>query len=310
MMHRISLIVATKDRPDDLRTLFHSLRGQTAPPHEIVVVDSSIEPVEPVTLEFPDLNIRYLKHWPPSAAAQRNAGIAACDSEATLIGFADDDTTFEPNAFAVMLDFWRHAEPDILGAAFNIRNYPQRAKSPLKHSFLAEKLGLYSSTPGEVSRSGWQTVINELPETRDVKWLPSTASIFRRTVPNSITFDEFFETYSYLEDLDFSVSVGRAGRLAVVAEAGFFHLPSAAGRVSARQFGRFEIRNRLYFVRKHQLSLSRCYLGLLIRMTQSILGGMRSLDLTLWDRALGNAAELVITLASPTGEVVGRSTAI
>jgi GT2 family glycosyltransferase len=129
-------------------------------------------------------------------------------------------------------------------------------------------------------------------------------------VPNSITFDEFFETYSYLEDLDFSVSVGRAGRLAVVAEAGFFHFPSAAGRVSARQFGRFEIRNRLYFVRKHQLSLSRCYLGLLIRMTQSILGGMRSLDLTLWDRALGNAAELVITLASPTGEVVGRSTAI
>jgi glycosyltransferase involved in cell wall biosynthesis len=74
-MHRISLIVATKDRPDDLRKLLESLRRQTVQPAEIVVVDASREPVEPVLVEFPELTTLYLRHWPPSAAAQRNAGM-------------------------------------------------------------------------------------------------------------------------------------------------------------------------------------------------------------------------------------------
>jgi glycosyltransferase involved in cell wall biosynthesis len=174
-MHRISLIVATKDRPDDLRKLLESLRRQVVGPAEIVVVDASREPVELVMADYPELTTRYLRHWPPSAAAQRNAGIQACNPTATLIGFADDDTTFEPQAFANMLNFWKDAAPDILGAAFNIRNYPERGNAILKHSVLAERLGLYSPKSGSVSRSGWQTIIGEITETQFVDWLPSTA---------------------------------------------------------------------------------------------------------------------------------------
>ena len=79
--------------------------------------------MEPVLASFPELNLQYLRHWPPSAAAQRNAGVAACDSSATLIGFADDDTVFEAAAIENMLRFWDSASPDVLGASFNIRNY-------------------------------------------------------------------------------------------------------------------------------------------------------------------------------------------
>lgn len=74
MRNIISLIVATKDRPDDLRKLLESLRRQIIRPAEIVIVDASHEPVELVVAEFPELTTRYLRHWPPSAAAQRNAG--------------------------------------------------------------------------------------------------------------------------------------------------------------------------------------------------------------------------------------------
>lgn len=292
MSHTISLVVATKDRPQDLRTLLQSLRDQTAPPAQIVIVDASREAVAPVVEEFPQLNIRYLRHWPPSAAAQRNAGIQACDAAATLIGFADDDTTFEPIAFERMIHFWQSAPPDVLGAAFNIRNYPARGNSPLKHSRLAEWLGLYSPSPGTVSRSGWQTVSGELKETRFVEWLPSGASLFRREVFTAAVFDEAFESYSYLEDLDMSYTIGRRGRLAIVADAGFSHFPSAGGRVSARRFGRFEVKNRLHFVRKHGLSIGRCYLCLGIRMTMSACGGLIHCDRHLLARAGGNLEEL------------------
>lgn len=293
MKHRISLIVATKDRPDDLRRLLESLRCQTVCPAEIVVVDASREPVETVIAEFPELTTRYLRHWPPSASAQRNAGIRACSLSATLIGFADDDTTFEPNAFENMLNFWQSAESNVLGAAFNIRNYPRRGNEFLKHSALSEWLGLYSATPGSVSLSGWQTVIGELAETQFVDWLPSGAAIFRREVFVRNGFDEFFESYSYLEDLDFSYTISRMGKLAVVANAGFSHFPSPGGRVSARQFGRYEVRNRLYFVRKHKLSLGRCYLGLAVRMTMSVCNGIANRNLYLLSRTVGNMDELI-----------------
>ncbi|WP_263353003.1 glycosyltransferase family 2 protein [Acidicapsa acidisoli] len=288
MMHRISLVVATKDRPDDLRKLMESLRRLTIAPTEIVVVDASREPVEPVIAEFPELTTRYLRHWPPSASAQRNAGIRACEPSATLIGFVDDDTTFEPLAFANMLSFWRDAAPDILGAAFNLRNYPRRGSAILKHSVLAKQLGLYSARPGTVSLSGWQSMIGEIDETQFVDWIPSTAVIFRREVFSNNIFDEAFDSYSYLEDLDFTYSISRMGRLAVVANAGFSHFPSPGGRVSARQFGRFEVRNRIYFVRKHRLSLSRCYLGLAIRLVMSVCSGLLQRNTSLLERALGN----------------------
>jgi GT2 family glycosyltransferase len=292
MMHRISLIVATKDRPDDLRKLLESLRCQTVGPAEIVVVDASIVPVESVVAEFPELPTRYLRHWPPSAAAQRNAGIRACAPASMLIGFADDDTTFEQQAFANMLNFWKDAAPNILGAAFNFRNLPERGNSFLKQSSLAERLGLYSSKPGGVSLSGWQTVVGEVAETQFVEWLPSGASIFRREVLGRNIFDEYFESYSYLEDLDFSYTISRTGRLAIVANAGFSHFPSPEGRVSARQFGRYEVRNRLYFVRKHRLSLTRCYFGLTIRFMMSFCGGLLHKN-GLLSRALGNIEELM-----------------
>ena len=36
------------------------------------MVDSSLEPVESTAKHFPELNVRYLRHWPPSATGQRN----------------------------------------------------------------------------------------------------------------------------------------------------------------------------------------------------------------------------------------------
>lgn len=294
MMQGISLIVATKDRPDDLRRLLESLRSQTVGPAEIVIVDASREPVAALTAEFPDLTIRYLRHWPPSAAAQRNAGILACDPASSLIGFADDDTTFEPQAFENMLNFWRDAQPEVIGAAFNFRNSPQRGSSFLKHSNLAERLGLYSAKPGSVSLSGWHTVVGEVRETQFVEWLPSGASIFRREVFHESVFDEFFRGYSYLEDLDFSYSISRRGRLAIVANAGFSHFPSQEGRVSPRQFGRVEVRNRLYFVRKHNLSLARCYFGMVIRMGMSAYSALLHWDGDMFSRTIGNMEELIM----------------
>ena len=293
MAHRLSLVVATKDRPDDLHRMLTSLQNQAMAPAEIIVVDGSSDPVESILKQFPVLPLRYLRHLLPSAAAQRNAGIQACSPDATLIGFSDDDILFEPKAFEFMMRFWDKTPPDTLGAAFNLRNYPQRGPSFFKTSRLAEALGFYSHEPGKVSRSGWQTVIPGLAQNQFVDWLPTTAVTFRKEAFQVSLFDDFFESYSYLEDLDLSYSMSRVGRLAVVAEAGYSHFPSPSGRVTSFQFGRYEVRNRLHFVRKHNLSLSLCYLGLAIRLAMSIGNGIVGMDRSQLKRALGNVIELL-----------------
>lgn len=309
-MHRISLIVATKDRPADLRTLLDSLRKQAHAPEEIIVVDASQDSVESILMEFPELSIRYRSHWPPSATAQRNAGILACSADATLIGFADDDTTFEPQAFANMRSFWSDAAPSVLGAAFNLCNYPARRTSLLKQSWLAERIGLYCATPGMVSQSGWQTMIGKVAVTQFVEWLPSSAVLFRREVFDQTIFDEGFDNYSYLEDLDLTYTLSRVGQLAVIADAGFCHFSSPNGRVSTRDFGRCEVRNRLYLVRKHRLSLMRCYVGLVIRLAMSIGSGLMHPKTGQLDRALGNIEEMMMPGVARTRHVATRSTTV
>jgi GT2 family glycosyltransferase len=287
-VHFVTVVVATKDRPEDLGRMLTSLSSQTRKPDQVVIVDASLDPVEHVVRRFNDLNLTYERHWPPSASAQRNTGVRLADPRATLIGFADDDTTFEADSFEKMLALWMSAGEDLLGASFNILNYELPSGQRLKRSKLANRLGLYASEPGAVAPSGWQSIFGRVSATSYVAWLPSGAVLWRSELLRDVCFDEFFTGYSYLEDLDFSFGVSRRGKLAVVAEAGYCHFPSPHGRVSLRNFGRVEVRNRLYFVRKHGLSVARCRCCIIIRAVMTLLQGLRAWDCSYFSRLLGN----------------------
>jgi len=292
---KIAFVVATKDRPTDIRNLLGSLAHQSQLPDQVVIVDASARPVEDVAGEFPSLGIRYIRHLPPSASAQRNAGIKAVDPDVDLIGFLDDDAVLDPGAMEAMMQFWHGASADVGGCGFNWMNPSPRGKlgTWLKSTSLVGWFGLYSREQGKVMPSGWQTLAVAVPETMFVEWLSSCASIWRRQVFEEFGFDEWFDGYSYLEDLDFSYSVGKRYRLAIVANAGFRHYPSRAGRGSAYRFGMVEVRNRLYFVRKQGLSIPRCYgatlIRLLITVGSIVLGGSQAK----LARAAGNLAALV-----------------
>lgn len=286
-------IIATKDRPRELQRMFESLSEQTCRPDGVIVVDASGEPVRGVVDGFPELNPIYIRAESPSASGQRNAGLKALDDNVDLVGFMDDDATLEPAAVENMLKFWRGASDDVAGAAFNHLNAGPMRAGILKRSKLCRKLGLYSAEPGRVMPSGWQTLTGTVDHTIYVEWLPSTAAVWRRSVIETHTFEEFFDGYSYLEDLDFSFGIRRSGyRLAVVADAGFYHYPAAGGRRNACAFGRVEVRNRLFFVRKHGLSTYLCFFGMVIRMFMAMSDGVRG-DPDQFKRGLGNLAALL-----------------
>lgn len=189
---------------------------------------------------------------------------------------------------AAMAGFWQRAGDDTGGASFNFKNPSARCGDRLKRSRAVERLGLYTCRPGGVALSGWQSIVGTIEETIYVDWLCSGAAVWRRRAFEEFKFDEHFDGYSYLEDLDFSYAVSRRFKLAVVAGPGFMHFPSPCGRLSGTKFGRIESANRLYFVRKHGLSVPRCFIGLGIRCLMSFGAALKTRDPFYCQRALGN----------------------
>jgi glycosyltransferase involved in cell wall biosynthesis len=294
---KISIVIPTVGRCDELRRTLQSLARQTRRPDQLVIVDEKGEG-EVLAQEFPDLSIVVTTFPRGSASAKRNRGIQCVAPNIDLIGFMDDDIVAEPEAIQEVLAFWKTAPEEIGGVGCNWINQPPLYAPRLKSLPIVSRLGLYDSRGGLVMRSGFQTVLGIVTENRYVQWLPSGAVVYPRHVLNGHFMDEWFGGYSYLEDLDFSYDLGKKYKLVVVANARFSHYPSPIGRVDSYAFGKMEVANRLHFVKKHpELSPACCVLALAIRTLMSIFLGLRHRDGSYFRRAWGNVVGLAFVSA-------------
>jgi GT2 family glycosyltransferase len=290
----IAFIVPTKDRPSELRRLLKSLEIQTRRPDRVIIVDSGKTACQGIGREFRSLPVGYMHFSPPSAASQRNAGLEAASHDSDLIGFLDDDVVLDQDALAKMMEFWSRAAGDTGGASFNLVNGSRPSLAWLKYLPLSERWGFYKKKTGIVLPSGFQTIVQFLPKDEYVQWFPASASVWRRTLLSEFRFDEWFEGYSYLEDLDFCYRVSKVYKLMIAAEAKYHHFPASSGRPNAYLFGVREVKNRLYFVRKHpEFSVVKCYLALLLRIMISLVSTFQEKKISYIPRIGGNVVALV-----------------
>src|SRR5438067_13338098 len=123
-MNGVSVVVATRDRPQRLRALLDSLAAQDGPPFELIVVDDASG--EPVAAEGVRV-IRMPAHSGPGPA--RNAGWRATGGD--LIAFMDDDCTARPRWLdALAVAHARDPEAVIQG-----RTEPDPAEAPRLAAF-------------------------------------------------------------------------------------------------------------------------------------------------------------------------------
>jgi GT2 family glycosyltransferase len=301
--NKLALLIATKDRPDEIRRALESLSAQSRKPDQVIVVDGGTNRVEAEVMRFPELKPIYLRAPKPSAAGQRNLGLSAVADGCEFIGFLDDDVILDPRAIEVMMTFWDGAFDRIVGAALNLVNHPPLDWPFLKTSRLAEILGFYSFKKGAVTRSGFQTMLGTVRSVTPSEWLPTTAVVWRKGVFGSFRFDDWFDGYSYLEDLDFSYRVGKAFLLVVVPGSRYCHYPGVRGRGNGFAFGLREVRNRLHFVTKNpELSRSRCLLALSIRALLNLGLAVRRNSVFHLQRFVGNLAGLAKAVFSAKQE--------
>ncbi|MGE0558328.1 MAG: glycosyltransferase family 2 protein [Burkholderiales bacterium] len=246
-MHKLALVVPTKDRPDDLGKLLSSLEAQTRLPDQLIVVDGSNPDIQHVIDRFPGLQVDYVRVYPPSLSQQRNAGMQRLDPEITLAGYLDDDIVLEPSAIEVMLRFWSTAGTDIGGAAFNITNAARPNWVCLKSLLLVD-----AALPGQMLPSGFPSTIGFQQVDIETDWLYGGATVWRREIADRYSYDEWFLGMGFLEDVDFSFRVRREYRLKVVSAARLAHYSHPIKPERETLLGKWQITNRMYLVRKHK----------------------------------------------------------
>lgn len=102
---KLSLIMATFGRADDIGRLVDSLAQQTCQDFELLVVDQNPDDrVEPFVMRARQLGlqVQHLRLARPGLSAARNVGLAA--AQGNVVGFPDDDCWYEPDLVATVRD--------------------------------------------------------------------------------------------------------------------------------------------------------------------------------------------------------------
>ena len=290
--HKLAVVIATKDRPDQLIATLASITHQSFQPDQVIVVDGGDRTVEGVLKRFPDLQIDYMRVYPPALTKQKNAGVANVRPDIDLVGFIDDDMIFEHDSFSAMMSFWDASPEELGGASFNLAAYenPWSAlKSIPQRLFFIENRGF-----GKVHRSGFNTPIWNAKQDSAVQWLGGGYTVWRKRVFDRWSFDEWFTGSGFLEDVHFSYQVGKKYQLTVVANAKAAHLEPPMTRNGQVRLGKTQILNWLYFVRNNpDLSVLMCLWGSVGRTATNLAKGVVKLNASFILRSLGNSLGLL-----------------
>jgi GT2 family glycosyltransferase len=250
-----SVVICTRNRPDDLAACLASLGAQTRRPDEVVVVDASDD----------DRAERRARAWAaagavpavrvlraaPGLTRQRNVGVRAATGD--VVTFVDDDVVLDPGYVAAILALFE-ADPGLGGAEGTVAHEPLRGRARLanafRRAFLMDALGRRH----RMQRSGIP-LIGAWPATVElVDCLSGCNMSYRREVLAATAFDEWYAGYGLGEDADFSWRVARRWRLAQTPRARLVHRHSEVARERRPTFVEMSRVHHYYFVRKNMPS--------------------------------------------------------
>ena len=284
------IVIPTRNRIQELINTLNFLESNRFFFKKILIVDSS-------TLEIKGkIKKKILEYCStitiidsePSTCIQRNVGLNFLgDNEYVM--FLDDDNKFYPDAFSKM-QYFLNKNKDFVGVAFNqVYNEKKNILDKFKKNYIVNNIGIYSSDNGGFSSSGWQSRFVNFNHDAPVQWLPTRAVIYKSNAIKNIKFDNKLGVYGYLEDLDFSLQIKKRGNLMVCAEAKYTHDQSITR--PGFEFGKKELRNRYYIIKKHKLNKNLFFLTSVFRMILTFKEAVMG-DLNSFKRLAGNLVAL------------------
>jgi GT2 family glycosyltransferase len=236
---RIAVGIATTGRREVLTRTIDLLAHQTRLPDHLVICPVAPEDMDLASLQrfpAPTLTVGGAKGLP----AQRNM-ILSATRDADIIVFFDDDF-FADRSYLASLEKIFAAAADIVAATGFL--LADGAHGP--GLSIDQGIAIIEALPQ--SPAGDQMI--EIYGTYGCNMAFRLETI--RT--NEILFDENLPLYGWQEDIDFSLRVGRHGRIVKSQMLRGVHLGIKSGRTSGVRFGYSQIANPIYLIRKGTMS--------------------------------------------------------
>jgi GT2 family glycosyltransferase len=233
----ISVVIASKDRPDFVRETIEGLQRQTLKPREIIVVVPSIEDLPPK--QWGD-DVQYIL-GPVGLTAQRNKGISSIPITVPYVGYFDDDFELKPDYLEKAVAFM-NANLGVVGIS-----------------------GLILKDGGVTREQAKRMIASYKPEGNGRSMFFSQGKhhllygcnmIIRRAVLNFEKFDENLPFYSYGEDYDLSIRLENYGAIGRFRGCIGVHLVAPSGRIREELRGYSLVANNFYFIKKGVVHLS------------------------------------------------------
>ncbi|MBF0485071.1 MAG: glycosyltransferase family 2 protein [Candidatus Omnitrophica bacterium] len=253
---RLSLVIPTMNRSEDLSCLLRSVAAQTRPPDEVVIVDQSDNvKTKAVVDDFIKLGkaeatkVVYFFTEEKSLVSARNRGVEK--STGDVISFSDDDVIFYSDYFERILFYLQ--DKTIGGISGNVvvkeraSGFKWQVRKMLMTFFLVSNYrgGLTFST------FGYPIHEREICETTAVQLLPGCSMCFRRELLLKNTSDTWFKGYGYREDVDLSYRISRQAKLIMVADARYIHNQSPVNRLNRFRLKKMEFDVYQYLAKKY-----------------------------------------------------------
>ncbi len=249
----VSLVICTKDRPEDLSRLLASVLEHDLLPTEVIVVDDGSLPEIPHAAELQNLGIAVVHHRKPRPGLCRSRNIAARLARCELVMYLDDDNVLMPGYIREMSALFRR-RPEVMGARglIDTTDGPttrrgQQVWLTLERFFLLRGRG-HRVLPSGFVNLAW----HEFTHATEVQVLTSCTT-YRKSIFDTIQYDEALEAmgpYAFGEDLAFSYRVGKElGKLIYLPEARLAHVRNPQPRLEPAHLSRLRLHNQYYIYR-------------------------------------------------------------
>jgi hypothetical protein len=212
-IQNLAILVATKDRHNQLQNLLESICQSSNLPNKVVIVYSGKDITSVANSFHKKINLELIYSPVASQMYQKSIGIKAIGNTNQWVFFLDDDVVLEVDTIKELHSEYL-ANPifkDFVGFGLSILNRSTRKINSFTLGVL-KFLKLYSNTPGSVTKSGHAQSYLDHPVEIEVKWL-NGISVWRSKVLFEYPVIETYNTYSAYEDVNFSYKVSKNNRL-------------------------------------------------------------------------------------------------
>lgn len=249
---RISVIIPTIGRPDDLRKMFATLVTQTVMPHEFVLVNAGPMDLKALCEEClagSDIELKYATSS-PGTSLQRN--IALDIARGDFYFLFDDDILLEPDYIERTMEcFSLDYDPPVGGVLATFNNDSRKAGWRRQYFKLFRMTHSVEGSAAKLQSSGAVRWLIDPPEVVPIPVCSGGRVAYRAECFKEERFDEFLPGYTMSEDVEVSFRIAKKWTLVQTPHARMFHTHSPVNRNSYGERVSRLIYSRYYFFKKH-----------------------------------------------------------